>query len=176
MVYRQCFFLVEGFTDQIFVEKVILPALAGKYDHIEQPRTYQGDRPKDRRWLFHSWSRRGDLYVLADLRTSPCISAAKERAKRGFDNAQVEGRTIIVVPEIEAWYVGAMTAQFCQQHEIAISTDISPMDTAAFENLRQRANFSSGLDFMKEILKQYDLVLARGRNPSLDYFCQRIGL
>jgi hypothetical protein len=113
---------------------------------------------------------------LADLRTSPCISAAKERAKRGFDNAQVEGRTIIVVPEIEAWYVGAMTAQFCQQHEIAISTDISAMDKAAFENLRQQANFSSGLDFMKEILKQYDLVLARGRNPSLDYFCQRIGL
>jgi hypothetical protein len=43
---------------------------------------------------------------LADLRTSPCISAAKEGAKRGFNNAQVEGRTIIVVPEIEAWYVG----------------------------------------------------------------------
>jgi hypothetical protein len=59
MVYRQCLFLVEGFTDQIFVENVILPALAGKYDHIEQPRTYQGDRPKDRRGLFCSVAKRG---------------------------------------------------------------------------------------------------------------------
>jgi len=176
MAYRECFFLVEGFTDQLFLQHVILPALAGKYDHIEQPRTYQGDRPTDRRGLFRSWSRRGNSYVLADRNPSPCISAAKERLRRGFDNAHVEHCTIIVVPEIEAWYAAGIGSQFCQQHNITIPTDTSHLDKNAFAKLLQKANLSLDLDFRMEILKQYDLMLARTRNASLDYFCQRIGL
>jgi len=174
MAYRRLFILVEGSDDERFVFALSEPlkAIAG-YDHI-QPYAYANAPTKKVEGLIRSIrNMEGAEYVYCtDLNDSPCIQAKKRKLQdsKGFLDAS---RIIVVVPEIEAWYVAGLNDQAFQALGIRPQNCTDDVTKEVFNHLKPR-RFRLRLDFTQELLKHFQIRTARQHNRSFDYFMGKL--
>lgn len=173
---RLCVFFVEGYWDEEFIQRVIQPLVETRY-FLVKIITYSGLTPAKRKTLFNEAVRaHSDVFILADRNPSPCITAAKQRMKGVFQEAQVEDYVVIVVPEIEAWYLAGMSDAFAAQYQIGLPPNVDAVDKNRFEELCQHSAFDSSSDMRLEALRHYSVELAKQRSASFLYFAHRLGI
>ncbi|MEJ5258574.1 MAG: hypothetical protein WHS88_00100 [Anaerohalosphaeraceae bacterium] len=173
MGYRRLYFLVEGYTDKKFVEEVFRSLLAGRYDHI-QGWEYSKKSPQEiRKFISSIRSMGADFFILTDINSAVCKTSKKRELCEKWEVASLEDRMIVVVREIEGWYLAGMSEDLCRRSKVSLSSTDS-LTKESFDKLVPKGR--SPIDFRTEILKNYSLETAKRKNTSFGYLCKRIGI
>lgn len=82
---------------------------------------YSGLKPEQRKnWLRTLNGMGYEVIILTDKENSPCITACKRRVRKDFGGIAVEQYVVVVVSEIESWYIAGATNDFAREYGITI--------------------------------------------------------
>jgi len=113
-----------------------------------------------------------EYFFLADINSCFCFPEKEQGLLERF--TELEGaRVIIVVKEVEGWYMAGVPDN--NQRGARVPADTSDLTKEQFNAAIPKV-FDSRIDCMIEILKLFDVNTAAGRNPSFQYFARRCGL
>lgn len=110
------------------------------------------------------------IYV-ADLNNSPCVSKRKSQLKTIIPIIDME-RIVVVVPEIEAWYIAGLDTYRIRQLRLRRLNSTENVTKEHFDQLIPTL-FDLRIDFMQEILKYFSIETAKQRNKSFAYFANK---
>lgn len=172
MSYSRLYLLVEGDDDERFVERVITPRLRFRYDHI-QTWQYAKKKPEKVESFLRSIDAMGaDYYLLADIDTYACLPLKRAALVSKFVGLN-EGKAVVVVREIESWYIAGLAKT--NRLGVRATVDTSTLTKEKFVEAMPKA-FDSRINFMTEILADFDVRTAARRNASFRYFARRCKL
>jgi hypothetical protein len=172
MAYEALYLFVEGDDDERFARTVIGPRLSKRYDWIGTFQ-YAQERPAKVRSYLRSIKAMGaEYFLLADINSCPCFPERKQMLLNKF--RELEGaRVIIVVKEIESWYLAGVPTY--SPWGVNVPADTTNLTKEQFDAAMPKP-FDSRIAYMVEILKLFDVDGARARNSSFQYFARRCGL
>jgi hypothetical protein len=167
---------VEGPDDYRFFANVVCPRLEQRYALVRLVRYAEWKRSKLTSFLRHA-AKMGDVIYAADINDAPCVTAKKQAIHRELGNAIAGAAIVVVVREIEGWYLAGLDQRTAKEIGGAAlgagSTD--DVSKEKFEALQPR-RFDLKVDFMMEILARFALDAGRARNASFRYFCAKYSL
>jgi len=174
MVYRRMWILIEGNDEQRFFEsKVIKPIFDKNYDFV-QIQTYAQEPPKRiKNFLKSIKAMNSDYFFFRDINDAPCVSFRKENIKGKYGRRIENNNIIIVVKEIESWYLAGLDNKSCEELGIRSFNDTNTLTKEEFNSLKPN-KFDSRIDFMVEILKRFSIETAKKKNVSFNYFISKI--
>ena len=164
------YLFLEGHDDERFFSRVLSRLLRRRYSNI-QVILYAEDPPKVTRRFVRSIRSAGDDYIFAkDIDEAPCVTESKRKAINKF---QVdENNIIIVIKEIECWYLCGLGNQSCEKLRIdRLSANTDSMTKEDFDELIPKD--MSRIEFMQQILERYDIPVGRSKNRSFRYFLEK---
>jgi len=173
MAYKSLFVLVEGPDDEKFWERIINPILYTKYDFIkpymyaEKPKRIVKSFPKSIKAM------KAGYFFLADINRSPCVTAKKEDIARRYKKTIDSDNIMIVVKEIEGWYLAGLDDKSCQEVGLKPFTNTDEITKEKFNQLRPK-KFDSRIDFMLEVLNRFEMETGKRKNKSFNYFMTKI--
>ena len=176
--YNSLYIWVEGKYDKLFFE-TIKPGLEKKYGrgqvHIRQ---YRQRKNSEITSLIEEREAKDDICIgVADIDSAPCISKRKQEKQREEFKSLDKNRIIIVVKEIESWYLAGLDDKACRKLEITNFDITDSITKSRFDHLWHRSKkFDSDIDFMQELLKAFDIETAKRKNKSFGYFAEKYGL
>ncbi|MEN6467092.1 MAG: hypothetical protein ABFD62_18110 [Syntrophaceae bacterium] len=168
---------MEGGSDARFFDSVLKPLLVRKYDRVVI-RTYASmKRDKFSALLYAIRAMGADYLVIADYDCSPCVTSKKEWLNQHIKGLD-QGRTRIVIEEIESWYAAGLDEQGIAKFGMPVLAAMAGTDRMTKEQFNDMvpAKYDSRIDFMMEVLKVYSLETARRKNRSFEYFLRKQGL
>jgi hypothetical protein len=173
--YKLLHIFLEGDDDERFCSSIIKPRLEGKYDFV-QFYCYAAKTPKKiENFIKSIAARNADFFIMTDINHSPCITHKKEELKKKkIKYKTLNGDNIIVViKEIESWYLAGLTAKGLEK--LNINSKIKETDNLTKEQFDRLipSKFVSRIDFMQEVLKHFHLETARRKNKSFNYFFEK---
>jgi hypothetical protein len=132
---------------------------------------YAQDPPKKTNKFLKSVKSSGDEFVLVkDINDAPCIRASKSKVTSKYDLAQ--SNVIIVVKEIECWYLCGLDSQCCTK--LRMQKRLANIDNMTKEDFdRLIPNDMTRIEFMRQILEKYDVATGRQKNKSFRYFLKK---
>ncbi len=172
MPYNLLRLFVEGPSDELFVERVVKPRLSPRYDWID---TFQYAQQKPEKINSHlrSIKAMGAAYFfLADINAFRCFPEKRKALLEKFTQLEAE-RVVIVVSEIESWYLAGLPAD--NQWDVQVPADTSGITKEQFNSTLPKG-FESHIAYMVEVLKVFDVHAAARKNPSFHYFARRCAL
>lgn len=170
---------IEGRDDKKFCRKVIEPLLKKKY-RIIRPYQYQNSKNLIINNLIKKIQQDGDEYIFLRDKDKPretkgvgvrkgCISEIKKDIKVDYPHID-ESRIVLVIRMIESWYLAGLDDDGLKRigiEEVIVTTD--DIGKGKFKQLKPD-RFSSKIDFMIEILKNFSINTAVHKNKSFRYF------
>ena len=111
-----------------------------------------------------------DYILLTDIDEHPCVTATKEAIANQFSGLDW-GRIMVVRREIEAWYLAGLDEESSHYLRLDRVADVDAVTKEMFDRLVGGREEHSRT--MLEILKHYDVEVARQRSPSFQYFWQK---
>ena len=168
MEYKELYIIFEGNDDERFLKNIINPIL-------EKRGTYPILVPRAKKWrkarqLISSLTRRNIDYIyMEDINHVPSIEAKKGKIIEKIENVDKE-KIVIVVKEIESWYLAGLNDNVCKQLRIPSLRETDNVFKEHLINMKPK-RFTSTIDFMWEILKCFDAETAKRKNESFRYFC-----
>jgi len=172
MAYNQLWALLEGNDDERFFKK-IKPNLEKKYDFV---RTWQYQQKTDSRiknFLKSLKAMNSSYFFVRDINRSPCVTAKKNSMKSRYAKTIDIDNVIVVVKEIESWYLAGLDEESCTELGIRPFERTDTITKEQFDALIPK-KFDSRIDFMVEVLKRYSVETAKQKNKSFGYFMSRI--
>jgi len=176
------YIFVEGPDDFRFFDRIIVPLIKEKHNvpviHIiESAKLSKG---KIRGFLQSINSvKEWDYIFVRDLNDKPCVTARKREIKNILKDVEGkiidEGRIIVVVREIEGWYLAGLSAEDARElkvKELPPTTD--NLTKEQFNRLIPEGFYR--LEFMLELLDRFSIKEARKKNRSFDYFIEKYKL
>jgi hypothetical protein len=113
-----------------------------------------------------------EYLLLADINAHPCLRSKKEALLQMFTQLD-DRRVVIVVREIESWYLAGLADN--NPLGVQVPANTSELTKERFNGTIPK-HLDSRIDYMLEVLKLFDENTATGRNPSFHYFARRCGL
>ena len=114
-----------------------------------------------------------DYYFLSDVNRSPCVTAKKQSLKNKYKPKIDENKIVIVVKEIESWYLSGVDDKTCNDLGVKPFQNTNAITKEHFNQLIPK-NFDSRIDFMLEVLKRFNMETAKKKNKSFSYFMGKI--
>ena len=108
MPYKRLYLLVEGDDDARFVDRVVIPRLRSRYDFVQSWKFAQERRKKVNAFLKSIKAMGAEYLLLADINAHPCFPKKRTALQEAFPELE-GGKTVIVVREIESWYLAGRT-------------------------------------------------------------------
>ena len=173
MTFTRLFVFVEGNDDDRFCRNIVYPALSAKYDCVKVW-MYSQEPPKRIRNFLRAIEAMGaDYLFLTDINNSPCVSGRIESTRARYGPRVEPERLVIVVKEIESWYLAGLDDKACEQLG---TTAIRRTDDVTKEQFNKwmPGRYDSRIDFMVEILKRFSVETAEAKNDSFRYFMTKI--
>jgi hypothetical protein len=173
MAYKLAYVLIEGPDDERFLDRVINPILRTEYDFVK-PYMYAG-KPKRtiKNFLKSIKAMNAAYFFLADINRSPCVTAKKEDITRRYKKTIDSDNIMIVVKEIEGWYLAGLGDGSCQEVGLEPFTNTDEITKEKFNQLIPN-KFGSRIDFMLEVLDRFDVETGKRKNKSFNYFMTKI--
>lgn len=173
MAYKILWVLVEGSDDKKFINNVITNIFENKYSYIK-PYEYRQKPTKTVKAFINSIDKMdfADYFFLRDINDSPCVSASLETINTRYAGRIDITNIIIVVKEIESWYLAGLDDKACEELEIRPFQSTDNITKEGFDDLRS-GKFDSRIDFMAEILKRFSVETAKQKNKSFDFFMKK---
>jgi len=172
MPFRQLRILVEGNDDERFFEK-IRPVLEQKYDFVQIWRYQQKPNKQIKNFLRSIREMRSAYLFVADIDRTPCVTAKRNSMKRKYDSMIDCDNLIVVVREIEGWYLAGLDEESCNELRLKPFKDSDGVTKEDFDKLIPN-KFDSRIDFMVEVLKRFSVETAKQKNKSFGYFMSKM--
>lgn len=173
MSYSEIYFFVEGPDDEKFIRAVVKPAIDKRHCCFLYKKSRKSTK-KIKEFLRSIQSMVFANYLfIEDINRSPCVTAKKQALRNRYEPRLDENRIIVVVKEIESWYLAGLDNNDCERLGIRIFPKTDNITKEQFNELIP-GTFRSRIDFMAEVLKRFSLETAKQKNKSFDYFMSRI--
>lgn len=172
-MYRCMHVLVEGRDDREFFDVVIRPILQEQYDCVQIWEYAGATIDKRISYLRSAQAMNADYLFVGDINTSPCVTARKGNLVDRHRNIVDPGRTIIVIREIESWYMAGIGDEARRELGLASLPHTDDVTKEKFERLIPPC-FVSVTDFKTEVLKKFSIETAKRKNTSFRYFMSKI--
>lgn len=176
-MYRRLFILVEGQDDGRFFRRIIKPIFGGKYDFVNLWESAQKS-PKSTRRFVDSINAMSSDYLVADyifatdINDAPCITHRKQAKQDKINNIDKD-KIIVVIKEIESWYLAGLDDMCSKKCRIPLCNTTDHITKKQFNNLIPKKFQSSRIDFLQEILKYFQVEIAKQKNKSFRYFLDK---
>jgi len=169
--YKIIYILVEGEDDKKFIEKILKPKLKEKYNEVKIY-LFANKRKDKINNLIKSIDSQGNEYIyMTDINDSPCITEKKERIKRRLININ-KNRILVVIKEIESWIFAGLNKESFKKLKIKKVPKMSEITKEQFNALIPK-RYTSRIDFILEIYKNYSINIAKNNNKSFKYFLDK---
>jgi hypothetical protein len=173
MSYTLLFILLEGDDDERFFEKIVKSVLQKRYSAIKIWKYSQQKQERMVNLVKSINSMKADYIFARDFNDSPCITAKKESITGKFKQI-TEDKIIVVVKEIESWYLAGLDENTSKK--VGIRKKIRTEDRITKEDFNQLIPKNMPrIEFMRNILENYDVEIAKRRNRSFGYFLNKWG-
>jgi len=169
MSYKELYIWVEGNDDERFFKRIIEPMLQKKYDNIYIIAYSQMKKEKRKSFLKSIKSMGADYIFVTDIDKSPCVTARKEEFEE-FKYIIDKGKIVVVVKEIESWYLAGLDTKKIKIPHFELTDDITK------EEFNKLISGNSRIDSMLKILNNFSIEMAKQRNKSFKYFIEKIQL
>jgi len=168
-------FFVEGEDDKRFFERIISrffnSLLRKTKAHIV---TYAQKRGEDLEKRIKGLREVGwEYFFVTDKNSAKCISEAKERAKQRVCEVDLS-RIIVVVPEIEAWYLAGLDKKACQEIGVPFQDSTDTVTKKVFEEVLALKYKGNRRYFTQRLLDKFSLETAKRKNRSFAYFVSKL--
>jgi hypothetical protein len=165
---KRLYILVEGEDDVRFFGRIVKPLFVSRYDSVEIVPYASIKREKVNRFLKSVRLMNNDYIFVADIDTEYSVRDKKQVLYYRYN--EVDGKSIvIVIKEIESWYLAGLSESAARQLEVLPFTDTDTITKEDFNEQIPR-RFSSRIDFMFEVLKFFSLTEAVIKNRSFAFF------
>jgi hypothetical protein len=168
---RRLFLFVEGDDDERFLRAVLKPRLDRQYDSVTLWQYAKQKSDKIRAFLRSVKAIKADYAFLADINRQPCVTARKRKLGDRLPELD-EDKAVVVVMEIESWYMAGAEDSACERLGLRPSRSTDTLTKEQFDALIPK-RFDSRVDFMAELLKCFSVEAAKERNHSFRYFVER---
>ncbi len=174
MDYMVLYIFVEGDDDERFFREILLPILKKKYDDVKIVKYAQ--KPKKfeyiEKFIKSIVSMKGDYMYVTDIDHYPCVTAKKQEIQNNLKNIDVN-KVLVVIKEIESWYISGLNNSSVKKLGIKqILKTTENVTKEQFDSLIPQ-KFHSRLDFMREVLKNFSVEIAKQKNKSFMYFIEK---
>jgi len=176
---EQLYILLEGTDDERYFNAVIIPHFKTKYKKVNSIR--YANMPKN---IFikyiKTFQEQGSDYIMfTDLDSQGdknyCVTKRKNKIIKNYKSKIKQDQIIVIKEEIESWYLAGITQADLKIYKIKKQNNTELVNKEQFKQLIPK-DFTSTMDFMIEILKEYALDYAVGINNSLKYFSEKFSL
>ncbi len=171
MPYTMIYMLVEGDDDERFFNRLIKPVLERMYDYVVVTKYAQMKPHKVIALVRSIRAMQADYVFVRDINSAPCVSARKQTVQETYTTVEQE-KTLIVVKEIEGWYLAGLDHLASRKLGIRFSGRTDGISKEMFDNLIP-PKYDSRINFLVEILNNFSLVAARETNYSFDYLIRK---
>jgi len=166
--------LVEGVDDETFFTRIVKRILQQRFAQVEIRQWSQMKKEKIDALIrsFKSPNFPGDYLFVSDINNEPCVTAKKRKLQEDeFPSLELE-KTIIVVPEIEAWYLAGLDAVSSKELGLNVPPDTNATTKEQFNKLANKLIPEHGWRtvVLMEILDRFNLETAKSKNRSFSYF------
>lgn len=175
--YKVLYVFVEGPDDARFMKSVVISLFESKYSYIkpiEYSKMGKGEVSKLIRTaasvpnidylFFCDFDSHGD--------ENQCITNRKAKKVAEYGNLLDLNRIVVVKEMIEGWYAAGISDGLAAMEGVITPESTDTLDKGKFSLLMPKV-FRSKTDFMVEILKGFDINLAKNRNQSFGYFYRK---
>ena len=168
--YRRLWLLIEGADDIRFCEAVVKPAFGTTYNHVATWE-YSRRKPSERaRFLRGIGLSNADYLLFRDIDERPCVTVTKEKITNKFAGL-TQDRIVVVRREIEAWYLAGLDEASWRDLGLDRVRNVDEVTKEQFDRMvGGKVNHTNA---MVDILRRYDVEVARQRSPSFRYFWQK---
>lgn len=159
---------VEGLDDERFFKKIVTPLFENRYKHVNVIQ-YARLKKKTLKGHINVINKVGNDYLYVkdiDFTNSICEAKKKEIEKFSFLD---EKKIIIVVKEIESWYMAGLSNENSSKLGIKYLPNTDTLIKERFNSLLPCDSLSR-ISLMIDILKEFNRELARYKNNSYKYF------
>ncbi len=172
MAYNLLFILIEGDDDERFFESVVKPFLQERYSAIKFWQYAEENEKRKVNFIKSITSMKADYICIGDIDDVPCVTSKKERIIDNFDEKITKDKIIIVIKEIESWYLAGLDEKTSKK--LGIRKKIETTDNIIKEHFNQLIPKKMPRpEFMQKILENYDVEVAEGKNRSFGYFLNK---
>lgn len=169
------FVFIEGDDDERFVETVIRHYLESRYDRVVLIPYAQKTRAERRKYIRALHRTPGAEYiVLGDINKAVCVPERRHKIAAQFGDIPLE-RVVVVVKEIEAWYLAGLDASSCGELKIKRFGRTDELTKETFNSLIAKS-WQSRFDFKVECLRRFEVAVAVSKNESFKYFAEKLSL
>ncbi|MFW6238499.1 MAG: hypothetical protein ACOC5A_04645 [Halanaerobiales bacterium] len=165
------YILVEGNDDERFFRGVMKTEFLRKYDKIKIWQHAQRSHEDKMKFIRALNTMRQDYIYVEDLDEVPTLARKKKKIVGIFDELERE-RIVIVVKEIEGWYLAGLDQKSCERLGLEYLEKTDDIYKEDFNDLIPHS-FRSRIDFMQEIIKEFSLNTGVKKNRSLSYFVSK---
>ena len=169
--YKLLFIFVEGDDDERFFNRILSPKLQEKYDTVKIIRYATMKKEKVDNFIRSIKAMGAEYIYVTDIDNSPCVTAKKEETQKKHPNIDKD-KIIVVIKEIESWYLAGLDNKACKQLKIKNFANTDNVTKEKFNSLIPK-KFTSRIDFMSEILKNFSIEIAKQKNTSFQYFVEK---
>jgi len=171
MALSKIYVFVEGHDDYVFFSNIIEPLLKKQYDDVEILQYAQMKKIKTIKFIESIIMLNFDYLIVADIDDETSIAHKKKKLQARFDSASYD-KMIIVIAEIESWFIAGLTDKNADEWKIEKYQRTELITKEVFNTLYGR-RFHSRIDFLEELVKQYDINTAINKNISFKYFFEK---
>ena len=168
--YRSLFLLVEGRDDARFCREVLIPIFRRTFHDV---RTWEYSRKKPSKtidFIRNIGYMNANYILFGDMDRHPCVTSTKEDITAQFPVLSWN-RVVVIRRMIEAWYLAGLSEASHRDLALDRVRNIEEITKDQFNNLVGGSDEHS--NSMIEILKYYDVEVARRRSRSFRYFWQK---
>lgn len=165
---------VEGNEDEMFVTEIIKPIIIRKYGYKDVV-TYKyanHTRIENTKFVDAFKSLNDDILCFTDIDNAPCIREKKRRIQLEKVGNVGDDSIIVVVKEIESWYLAGLDKKCCRKISIPFYDRTDRIGKQEFHALIAKSKYGRVL-CMIEMIRNCDLGIAIDRNKSLNYFYRK---
>jgi len=173
MAYKRLWILVEGNDDKRFFEGIIKPVLDCKYKFVQTWRYAQEPHKRIKNFLKSIKAMNSSYFFLKDINRAPCVTSKRNSIKRNYGARIDINNIIIVVKEIESWYLAGLDNKSCRELGLRAFRNTDNVTKENFNSLMPE-KFDSRIDFMIEILKRFSVETGMQKNTSFNYLMAKI--
>ena len=168
--YSRLWLLVEGNDDERYAKSVLIPTFEAVYDHVGIWQYSQETIAKRANFLKSIHAMQADYLWFSDIDHFPCVSSCKDFVI-GQVSALSADRIVVVVKEIEAWYMAGLNESKSQEMELNYPDQSDHITKEMFDESIGGPHLHT--QTMIEILRDYDRDIARQKSISFDYFLRK---
>lgn len=176
-MYKRLYIFVEGSDDGNFFNDIIKPLFENKYDCVDIVPHAQKPPKTTRNFIKSIKSMSSDNFVadyifVTDINNAPCITFRKRKKRNKIRNID-DGKIMVIIKEIEDWYLSGLDDACCKKCRIPTHHTTDGITKEQFDSLMPKKFEGSRIYFLQEILKYFQTEVAKQKNKSFKYFTEK---